>query len=415
MNYTNSISEIYVASSILNDPERALSKLKAEGVTSDYFHNHLPKMIWKMSEALFKEGRTHEIEMLEYSDTIKGQGNGEELSHSISNIRTEWCGWEFLKQHVKTLKTMHATRFAYNSLNDAVGHLEEGQSAEEICQAAKDITEGINKILESESGWKTAEQGAEEFADLLRQIHNQNSTSGVPSGIQQIDEVTGGLGANELWVIGAQTSGGKTVLMFQMMANFLALGKNVLLFSLETEANRVHARLAANTQSIEMNKILGNGISPMNKNDFIKLRSYIEDVIESDCLTICDSDSISMESIIAKSQQIADTGKTIGLIVVDYIQLVSLTHGKDKSRQEQVAEVTRTLKQLAKRYGCPVLTATQLNDDGKVRESRAIAHDSDVLLMICDDSEGVYVLKNRNGERNKTLDLTLNGAFQRFE
>lgn len=415
MNYTNSISEEYVASAILNDSERAISKLKSEGVTQDYFHNHLPKLIWRSASKLFKQGKTHEIELLEFSDEIKGQANGAELSHAISNIRTEWCGWELLKQHIKTLKTMQATRFAYNNLNDALSSLQDGDSPEEICQAAKGITEGINKILESESGWKTAEQGVEEFADLLRQIHNQNSTSGVPSGIQQIDEVTGGLGTNELWVIGAQTSGGKTVLMFQIMANFLALGKNVLLFSLETEANRVHARLAANTQSIEMNKILGNGISPMVKNDFIKLRSYVEDVIASDCLTICDSDSITMESIIAKSQQIADTGKTIGLIVVDYIQLVSLTNGNDKSRQEQVAEVTRSLKQLAKRYRCPVLTATQLNDDGKVRESRAIAHDSDVLLMICDGSEGVFVLKNRNGERNKTLDLKLNGAYQRFE
>jgi len=415
MNYTNGISEIYIASAILNEPERALSKLKSERISSEYFHNYLPKLIWNLANKLFKDGRLHEIEMLEFSDEIKGQANGEELSHGISNIRGEWCGWELTTQHLKTLKTMQATRFAHISLNDALGFLEEGQSPDEICQATKDITEGINKILESESGWKTAEQGAEEFSDLLIQIHNQKSTSGVPSGIFEIDQITGGLGSNELWVIGAQTSGGKTVLMFQIMGNFLKLGKNVLLFSLETEANRVHARLAANTQNLEMNKILGNGIMPLVKNDFIKLRSYIEDVVKSDCLTICDSDSITMESIIAKSQQIKDTGKSIDLIVVDYIQLVTLTNSNDKSRQEQVAEVTRTLKQLAKKYKCPVLTATQLNDDGKVRESRAIAHDSDVLLMILDGSEAIFVCKNRNGERNKTLELKLNGAMQRFE
>jgi len=237
----------------------------------------------------------------------------------------------------------------------------------------------------------------------------------VPSGILELDQITGGLSENELWVVGAQTSGGKTVLMFQIMAHFLGLGKNVLLFSLETEASRIHARLAANTLRIDMGKILATSHLPLIKNDIIKLRDYIEDVIASDCLTICDTDSISLESIATKSQQVQDSGKRIDLIVVDYIQLVSLMNSKDKPRHEQVAEVTRTLKQLAKKYKCPVITASQLNDDGKVRESRAIGHDADVLLNIGDDSENIFVAKNRNGERNKTLDLRLNGAMQRFE
>jgi hypothetical protein len=74
MNYTNSISEEYVASAILNDSERAISKLKSEGVTQDYFHNHLPKLIWRSASKLFKQGKTHEIELLEFSDEIKGNG-----------------------------------------------------------------------------------------------------------------------------------------------------------------------------------------------------------------------------------------------------------------------------------------------------------------------------------------------------
>jgi len=60
-----------------------------------------------------------------------------------------------------------------------------------------------------------------------------------------------------------------------------------------------------------------------------------------------------------------------------------------------------------------VLTATQLNDDGRVRESRAIAHDADVLLTINED--GIYVAKSRNGQRDVTMNLTLNGRLQRFE
>ena len=402
MTFTNTIAEHYIASAILNEPEKIIPKLKEEKITSDYFHTHLPKTIWRYCEKLFKEERTHEIELLEFSDEIKGLSNGRELTNDISNIRGEYCGWEIGKQHLKVLKNMTAIRFSYAKLSESLTGLQEGLSAEEVADNAKEITQGILTILESESGYKTAKQGAQEFKELLVEIHNNKSTAGTTSGIPLIDQYTGGLGSNELWVVGAETSGGKTVLMFQIMASFLSLGKNVLLFSLETEASRIHARLASNTQSIHIGKILGNSIEP---------------VIKSDCLTICDSDSISLESINAKAEQISQTGKKIDLIVVDYIQLVTLLDGRDKSRQEQVSEVSRTLKQIAKKYKCPVITATQLNDNGMVRESRAITHDADVYLKIDSHEKDPNILlaKNRNGERNVSLDLRLNGAYQRFE
>ena len=174
----------------------------------------------------------------------------------------------------------------------------------------------------------------------------------------------------------------------------------------------IHARLAANEMNLDMGRILGKTHEPLIKADLIKLRSYIEDTKEAGNLIICDEDSMTLESVTSKAQQVNDI-QGVDLIVVDYIQLVSLTNTADKARHEQVAEVTRTMKQMAKRFQCPVLTATQLNDDGRVRESRAIAHDADVLLTINED--GIYVAKSRNGQRDVTMNLTLNGRLQRFE
>jgi replicative DNA helicase len=414
MNYTNDISENYIASGILNSPEKVIPQLRGEGITSEYFHLYLPKLIWRTANQFLDEGRIHEIGKLEFTHEIKGTVKGRELTSDISYIRSEWCGFEIMKCHLKTLKKMYATRFAQKSLSDALQALEGGESPETVSDASRSAGEGIMAILESQVGFKDAKQSSSEFADLLRAIHKDKSTSGVPTGIFQIDSITGGLGKNELWVIGAQTSGGKTVLMLQMMNNFITLGKRVLLFSLETEANMIHARLASNSKNIDMGKILGKSLTPLVKSDLIRLSDYIKESSENSNLVICDEDSITLESISAKAQQVSDIGG-LDLIVVDYIQLVALTNSQDKARHEQVAEVTRTMKQLAKKFQCPVLTATQLNDDGRVRESRAIAHDADVLLTICDDSNGVYVAKNRNGERDTTLQLSLNGAYQRFE
>ena len=415
MQYTNTIAEEYTVAAVLNNPEENISMLKGEKVDSNHFHTHTPKLIWNRCLQLHKEGRTHEIELLEFSDEIKGLALGRELSADISRIRTCYAGKEFLKQHLKTLKNEHARRIAHRIASDALRLVSEGEAPESISNALRGGSEAIMGILESQSDWKTAKQSVEEFADMLRSIHKDNTSAGTSTGLILIDGVTGGLHKNELWVIAAPTSGGKTVLMFQILANFLRLGKRAVVFSLETDADRVHARLAANTERIEMGKILGNSGQKLLKPDLIKLKNYIDTMEEANGLTICDTDSITLESIESRLAQMVDGGGSFDLIVVDYIQLVTLGDSKDKPRHEQVAEVTRTLKQISKRYGCPVLTASQLNDDGKVRESRAISHDADVLLKISDDTQSIFVAKNRNGERGATLQLALNGALQRFE
>jgi len=413
MIYTNTISEEYVAAGVLNCPEEVIPQLKADGVTADYFHNHTPKLVWRLANKMLDEGKAHDITMLEFTDDVKGIDKDGHQAHDISRVRCEWCGFEILKNHIKTLKSMYATRFAHKSLSDTLDALSEGESPEVISDAARGASESIMGILQSQSGWKNSEQIGKEFIELLERLHQGGESTGTPSGIFSLDQATGGLSSNELWVVGAQTSGGKTVLMLQIMANFLQLGKKVLMFSLETEANMIAARIASNTQNVDMGKLLNKSSAPMDRLLMERISEYIDGLRTSTNLTICDEDSMTMESIMARSQQVNDLGEGIDLIVVDYIQLVTLANAKDKARHEQVAEVTRTLKQLAKRYQCPVITATQLNDDGKARESRAITHDADVYLTIFDDN--IFLGKNRNGERDITLDLKLNGAYQRFQ
>ena len=120
----------------------------------------------------------------------------------------------------------------------------------------------------------------------------------------------------------------------------------------------------------------------------------------------------TVDTIAAEAERLRDAGG-IDLVVVDYIQLVRGNRARGESREEEIARVSGALKQLAKQLACPVLSATQLNEEGKTRESRAIAHDADALLII--EEDGVRVAKMRNGERGQLLPLILNGAIQRFE
>jgi len=413
MNYTNAIAEGYLISSILNDPEN-ITQLRGEGITQDSFHNFLPKFLWNKLTALYAKDRNHEIEIYEMSDEVGGMPNANEMKLGISKIRSEYAGREFLKTHIKTVKEQEALRKGHVVAQDALVVLEQGGSPEEVAEALRSGVEAITGILSSQADWKLAEQSTEEFTEMLQRIHQEKSEAGIPTGVHLIDHYTGGMRSNELWVIAAPTSGGKTVLMLQCLASVLKLGKRAVMFSLETDADRIHGRLACSTQNIPMGRLMGNAGEVMCKADFIKVKDYITEIRTADSLIICDSDSITLDDIEAKLARIAEIG-SFDCVLIDYIQLVELADTKDLPRHEQIAKVTRRLKQLAKRYQVPIITASQLNDDGRLRESRAIGMDADVVLMIDPEAGDIGLAKNRNGERGVKLPLVMNGVYQRFE
>ena len=413
MNYTNTVAENYLVSAILNDPD-TITQLKGEGITQSSFHTALPKILWNKLTTLHAKDRNHEIEVYEMSDDVTGAPNGHELAHNISNIRAEYAGREFLKTHIKTVKEQEALRKGHIVAQDALVVLEQGGSPEDVSNALRIGSEAITGILSSQADWKLAEQSTEEFTEMLQRIHQEKSEAGISTGVHWIDHYTGGMRSNELWVVAAPTSGGKTVLMLQFLASVLKLGKRAVMFSLETDADRIHGRLACSTQNIPMGRLMGNAGEVMCKADFIKIKDYVTDIRDADSLIICDSDSITLDDIEAKLARIAEIG-SFDCVIIDYIQLVELSDGKDLPRHEQIAKVTRRLKQLAKRYQVPIITASQLNDDGRLRESRAIGMDADVVLMIDPEAGDIGLAKNRNGERGVKLPLVMNGVYQRFE
>ena len=412
--YTNTVSEEYVAACILNEPVSTINLLKAEG-GEELFHNYLPKKIYNMAFSLVEEGREHEVTKLEYSDAIKRQPNGREETYAISDIKTQFTGLSPLPSHLKNLKNEASLRRAMRIHSEMGEAIRERQSPEELSKALRDASRAVMDIATADDDIKDTEQCVDDFEAMLIRLHTGGEARGMRTGVDGLDEQTGGLSKNQLWVVGAQTSRGKTVLMFQMMAQILSAKKHVLLVSLETDAELVLARLAANILSIPMSKMLGTHPVKITEPTVNTLQAFNDRLRTSKLLHISDSSEITLESISAQAEKLKAQGYPLDCIVVDYVQLVTVSNTNNKARHEQVAEVTRTLKQLAKRYECPVITATQLNDDGKVRESRAISHDADVVLKIADDSQSITIGKNRNGQRGHVLPLSLNGEYQRFQ
>jgi replicative DNA helicase len=217
----------------------------------------------------------------------------------------------------------------------------------------------------------------------------------------------------ELWVIGAKTSGGKSVLMLQLASEMIREGKRVAIFSLELGVDEVMARIVCGQTRVSMTEIMNP--RQLSKGSLMKIQTTVKSLRDQN-FAICDMSGLTMDQIAAHCIRLKET-RGLDMVVIDYIQMVSAPRMKGQNREQEVAGISRQCKQLAKRLKCPVITATQLNEAGQSRESRAIEHDADNVLMIVDNGDSVMIQfwKCRNGERGKSFSARLNGEFQRFD
>jgi replicative DNA helicase len=265
--------------------------------------------------------------------------------------------------------------------------------------------------VESKSRTQNAKQAIGVFLENFQSDHAAGDLVGMSTGLHELDEISGGMKGGQLWVVGAKPSRGKSVLMIQFAKEAIEQGKVVGIFSLEMTTHEVVSRLICCMARVDYGVITTP--KSASKSDLEKIKRACETLSKSK-LYIDASANQTMASIEAECQRIKDLNDgQIGLVVIDYLQIIRSPAKSSKSREEEVAHSSGSSKQLAKHLNCPVVTATQLNEQNQTRESRAIEQDADSLLFICDD--GIKIGKMRNGKRDTVMRLLLNGARQRFE
>jgi replicative DNA helicase len=217
--------------------------------------------------------------------------------------------------------------------------------------------------------------------------------SGLQTGFKRFDEMTGGLKAGNYIAIGAPSGVGKTTFALNI-ANHVAVTQRlpVALFSLEMSKGEIIDFLFALNCRINRNHFNSGKFDP----DELDRISAGQSQLRESGFRIFDDGNIGISELCADCEIMAQDSQ-LGLIVVDYLQLMS--SGSDFNREQEVAKMSRGLKRLARECGCPVLVLTQLNEQGKVRESRAIFNDANIVLMLGETSTGdlsVEVIKGRN-------------------
>ena len=279
--------------------------------------------------------------------------------------------------HAARIAEDYAVRGVIPELHDTADRLAMNETnVLEAADAAIDKLQGVRRMFIREKV-KTGTEVALDLAASLGTIFEGGESGSVPFMLPEIDNVTGGIFPGNLGVIAAKEKHGKSTLLIQMIyAIAEILGIPVLLFSLEMKAREIMKRKACIDCNLRVIDVDRNKLSTEEQLAMLKRTGELSRLpvfIRDNAVTISD--------IQADAKRYVEE-KGVKLIAVDYIQRVIPKATKGENREREVAAISSGLKTIALELDVPVLALSQVNEDFRARESRAIEQDMDKMILI---------------------------------
>ena len=367
----------------------ALEKI-VEEVDASMFYSEANKKVFQALNELYKARIPIDITTvkneLDKQKNLNAVGGIEYLSEIIDSVATA----ANLEYYIKIVKEKALRRKLIETATDIISdsYEEEGNLTGLFDTAEKNILNVIKARQTSE--FRTISDVLRTAQEQLEtRAKNKSSLTGIPSGFYDLDKETAGFHEGELIIIAARPGMGKTAFALNVATNAaMSTDKAVAIFNLEMTAEQLVNRMISAVGQIEGSKFQ-NGM--LNSNDWKKYNEAISQLAETN-IYIEDNTSITAPEIKAKCRRLANSEKGLGLVVIDYLQLVT-TGSRSESRQVEVSDISRSFKQLAMELKVPVIALAQLSRNAErsetkqprladLRESGSIEQDADMVLFI---------------------------------
>ena len=301
----------------------------------------------------------------------------------------------------------------------------------------EDIMDGAEKRIfdlmqsKNQKGYTPIKDVLVESFTKLEELYNRKQhITGVPTGFAELDYKTAGLHGSELILIAARPAMGKTAFALNLATNAALRGNApVAIFSLEMSKDQLVNRILCSEAMVDSNKVR---TGKLGEDDWVKLAGAIGPLSEAE-IYIDDTPGISVTEIRTKCRKLS-IDKGIGLVVIDYLQLVQGSK-RAGSREQEIAEISRSLKILAKEINVPVIALSQLSRAveqrpdhrpmlSDLRESGSIEQDADIVMFLYRDDyynkesekkdiAEVIIAKQRGGQTG-TVELLWMGQYTKF-
>lgn len=403
----NFLAEKIILSSLLVSSKAIEITLRSVKVETFYFKNH--QELYKAIIEMYKNKNS--IDIITLNTFLQDTGQLENIGGT--QVLTELVNYVpnllYLEEYIKLVNDKFLRRslikLGYEIINSAyVTNI----PLESILLSLEADVFNLTTELKTQKLTSSAELLSHVFLELKKKSLNP-SLAGISSGFFDLDSLTQGFQKSDLIIIAGRPSMGKTALALNIGLNIIKNSQiPVLFFSLEMSKEQLTYRLLTNETDITSLRLkTGN----LYKNDWLKLNTIIKN-LSSLPFFIDDTSNPSIQDIKSKIKKILFEQNQIGLIIIDYLQLMQTTTSKTDNRAQELSQITRSLKNLAREFNVPIIALSQLsrNVENRVnkrpilsdlRESGSIEQDADLVLMLYRDS---YYNSLKNSENPNIYD-----------
>ena len=412
----------------------------AERVIAEDFYTFAHKAIFQTMEELMRNQTPIDLITLDQalkakgiSDSVGGFAYLADLSNNTPNAINILAYAEIVREKA-ILRELIAVgnRIAENSYSpkgkDIKMVLDEAErEVFAIAEKRSSSTEGPQNVL-------SVLESTIARIETLGKLENHNGVTGVTTGFIELDKKTAGLQPSDLIIVAARPSMGKTTFAMNLCENAaMASDKPVLVFSLEMPAEQIMMRMIASLARVDQTKIRTG--QNLEESEWSKIASVFGMFKQKNNLYIDDSSGLTPTELRSRARRVYRENGGLSMIMVDYLQLMRAPAFSD-NRTLEIAEISRSLKALAKELEVPVIALSQLNRtleqradkrpvNSDLRESGSIEQDADLIMFIYrdevynDNSEDkgvaeIIIGKQRNGPIGRVR-LAFNGQFSRFD
>ncbi|MCQ1060167.1 MULTISPECIES: replicative DNA helicase [Photobacterium] len=410
----------------------------AEKVVAKDFYSRPHRIIFEGVAALLEGGNPLDLitlsEHLETADQLEDVGGFAYLAELAKNTPSaaNILAYAEIVRERALIRDMISVA---NEIADA-GYDPQGRDSEELLDMAESKVFAIAEQRTSENeGPQNVEGILEKTLERIEILYQspQDGVTGVTTGFTDLNKKTAGLQGSDLIIVAARPSMGKTTFAMNLCENAaMSEEKPVLIFSLEMPSEQIMMRMLASLARVDQTKIR---TGQLDDEDWARVSSAMGVLMEKKNMYIDDSSGLTPTEVRSRARRIARDHGGLSLIMIDYLQLMRVPSLQD-NRTLEIAEISRSLKALAKELNVPVVALSQLNRsleqradkrpvNSDLRESGAIEQDADLIMFIYRDEvyhedsalKGIAEIilgKQRNGPIG-TVRLTFQGQYSRFD
>ena len=394
-------AEQSVLGAVLIDP--ACFALVMESLRADTFYRPQHRQIFEVMSTMFNLNKT--MDFITILDAVKSEGifdTDEDAKIYLTNLAQVVPSSANVEAYCRIVREKYYVRRLITASREIIDMAQESQAESDVLldsaeQSIFDIRQGRNT-----SSFKHIRTAITETYELLQHLsgEDRDKYKGISTGYPALDRVITGLNKTDLILIAARPGMGKTSLALNIAENVATKGgRTVAVFSLEMSSEQLAQRLLSSQASVE-GQLLRTG--ELTGDDWVRIAMASQVLSKAD-VYLDDTPGITVGEMKAKLRRL----KKVDLVIIDYLQLMS-TGRRSENRVQEVSEITRNLKIMAKELNVPVITLSQLSRGPEsrtthkpmlsdLRESGSIEQDADIVLLLYRED---YYAREEAEERN---------------